>query len=395
MSQAMQPMRIGQFTDSYPPIINGVSAFVAEHHAELLAKGQDAHVFTFGYHGYPDEQRNVWRSFGLPLGTSHFRTGPRLSRQADRIVAELDILHAHEAVGIGNLALRLARARGLPLVFTNHTRHDLYLQNYPRLLQPVLLRYVSTTIDRFVHASDLTTAPSSDSARWLQSLAPDVAERVHVVCNGIRLDRFDRPPDRALRNAFDIPAGRTVFVYVGRVTPEKNLQVFAEALIQAVASGANAHWLVIGNGSCVPKLKDKTASVKSHVSLLGAIPRDKVPQMLAMADVFATPSLSEVNPVSVIEAMACGKPYLGLRAAWWDEFAHHRGAEPAGQLVGGGPRDLAAAIVRLCDDAALRAQMGAQAKLVSQRFDIRTVTAQWIDIYRHVMENAGRSRSAL
>jgi 1,2-diacylglycerol 3-alpha-glucosyltransferase len=382
----MHTIHIGQFTDSFPPIINGVSTFVSEHHTELLACGQDANVFTFGYAGHPDLDIHVWRSPGLPLGTSQFRIGWQLKTEAQHKTTKLDILHAHEAIDIGHVAMVLAKQHHQPLIFTNHTRHDLYVLNYPRLVRPLLLRFVSQNIGRFVRNSTLTTAPSQDSVRWLQSLAPDAADRIRVVRNGIRLDAFDRPPDRALRASLGIPEERTLFIYVGRVTPEKNLTAFAEALIPAIHNGADAHWMIIGDGQSSAALEAKVAPIRSRVSFLGAMPRAQIPQFLAMADVFATTSFSEVNPVSVIEAMACGKPYLGLCAAWWDEFADDSNPEPAGILTEDDPRELAAAIQRLCADRGLHERLGARAKRLSRRFDIRFVTAQWLEVYREVIE---------
>jgi 1,2-diacylglycerol 3-alpha-glucosyltransferase len=382
----MSAVRIGQFTDSFPPIINGVSTFVSEHHAELLARGQSAHVFTFGYARHVDHDANIWRSPGWPLGTSQFRMGWRLSAPARREAATLDVLHAHEAIDIGHVAAFLVRQHRRPLIFTNHTRHDLYVRNYPRVMQPLLLRFVSQNIRSFMRNSTLTTAPSHDSVRWLQSLAPDVADRIRVVRNGIRLDAFDRPPDRALRATLSIPEERTLFIYVGRVTPEKNLTAFADALILAVNSGADAHWVVIGDGLSSGALEAKVAPIRSRVSLLGAMPRPQIQQYLSMADVFATTSFSEVNPVSVIEAMACGKPYLGLQAAWWDEFADEFDPEPAGILTRNDPRELAAAIQRLCENRDLHERMGARAKCLSRRFDIRVVTSQWLEIYREIID---------
>jgi glycosyltransferase involved in cell wall biosynthesis len=383
----MSALRIGQFTDSFPPVINGVSTFVSEHHAELLSRSQAAHVFTFGYARHVDRDANIWRSKGWPLGTSQFRMGWRLSAQARRVADTLDVLHAHEAIDIGHVAAFLVRLKRRPLIFTNHTRHDLYVLNYPRVLQPMLLRFVSRNIASFIRSSTLTTAPSHDSVRWLQSLAPDAADRIRVVRNGIRLDAFDRPPDRALRATLGIPEERTVFIYVGRVTPEKNLMAFADALILAVNQGADAHWVVIGDGQSSAALEAKVAPIQSRVSLLGAMPRDHIQQYLTMADVFATTSFSEVNPVSVIEAMACGKPYLGLQAAWWDEFADDTDPEPAGILTRNDPLELAAAIQRLCADHTLHERMGARARCLSRRFDIRVVTSQWLEVYREIVED--------
>jgi glycosyltransferase involved in cell wall biosynthesis len=101
-----------------------------------------------------------------------------------------------------------------------------------------------------------------------------------------------------------------------------------------------------------------------------------------MANVFSTTSLSEANPLSVIEAMAAGLPFVGLTAGWWDEFPNH---QTAGLLTDHNTPALVAAIRRFCEDRSGRDAMSMHAKQVSQAFDIRTVTAQWLAIYDSVL----------
>ncbi|HEY4688405.1 MAG TPA: glycosyltransferase family 4 protein [Anaerolineae bacterium] len=385
-----QALCIGQFTDSFPPVINGVSVLVAQYHAELRAQGQAAHVFTVGPAGDAIDPPNVWRTHGARLGTSQFHATVWLNRASSRAARSLQVIHAHDSVAIGLIAARIARRTGRPLVFTNHTRHDFYVKNYPSWLQPILCRYILGSIRRLIRTSALTTTPSRDSARWLRSLVPDRANAIRVIQNGIRLDQFDHIEDRIDRRVFGIDTRQTLFIYVGRLAPEKDLSVFAEALIRAIRDGADAHWLVVGDGPSRADLEAEVAPIRPRVHFLGAVPNAHVAPLLAMADVFATPSISETNPVSVIEAMACGLPYLGLEAGWWGDFSTDDGSGLAGVLTGD-PIELAQTIRQLCDDAALRAHLGAQAKRLSRRFDIRTVTAQWIEIYRS-LEATGEAR---
>lgn len=380
-------MRIGQFTDSYPPIINGVSAFLAEHHAQLLSQGHDAHIFTFGYTGARDDQRNVWRTAGLPIFTSGFRMNLWLNAPADRAAQRLDVYHAHETFAAGRLALKYALRSRRPMLFTNHTRHDLYIRNYPRLVQPFLRRGTFGLIAKFMRHSVAATAPSVETADLMRRIAPDAAERVQVIRNGVRLDQFDNAMPHESRGVLGIARDATVFMYVGRLTPEKNLSALAEAMRLAIDAGANAHWVVIGDGPCRDDLEQQLFPIAARTHFLGAVPRAEVPAWLAMADVFATPSLSEVNPVSVIEALASGKPYVGLCAGWWNEFeASRNGHLPPGCLADDA-HDLAHAIVRLSADAPTRAGMGAAAKALSRRFDIRDITAQWIEMYQAAIIN--------
>ncbi len=274
-------MRIGQFSDSYPPIINGVSAFVAEHHSQLCAQNHAAHVFTFGYSRTRDTQPNIWRSLGLPIFTSGFRLNLWMNERANRAADALDVYHAHEPFMAGLQALRFAKKHGRPFVFTNHTRHDMYIKNYARLVQPAFQRGMSSFIATAVNNSDISTAPSEETAQLLREIAPNAAHKVRVVRNGIRLDSFDNTSDCEAREDLGIGCDSTVFMYVGRLTPEKSLPVFAEALKCAVRAGVDAHWVVIGDGPCRDDLLEQLESVADHAHFLGAVPRERVAKLLA------------------------------------------------------------------------------------------------------------------
>lgn len=383
-------LRIGQFTDSYLPIINGVSTFISEHHHQLLEQGHEAYVFTFGYlkHKAP----GVVRSFGFPYGPTQYRTNFFLGQSANKIAKSLNIFHVHEPFGIGQFALNIAKKHHYPVIYTNHTRHDMYVEHYPRLIQPFFQRHVRQSVAKFIRASAVSVAPSKDTARWMRSLAPDVADRVRVMHNGIDLAAFDRVERPVSRQELGIPDDSTVFIYVGRLTPEKDLHVFASAFVEAVNAGANAHWLLVGEGRVQAALETIVEPIKERVHFLGVLSREKIPAYLAMADVFATPSLSEVNPLSVIEAMAAGKPFLGLQSPWWDEFADR---DRAGILTDHDTPSLVAGIMRLCADRTVRLEMGLQAKFISHQFDIHTVTAQWLEIYEAALAKRHVRRSVI
>jgi glycosyltransferase involved in cell wall biosynthesis len=372
-------MHIGQFTDSYPPIINGVSACVAEHHAQLLARGEKAHVFTAGNRAHNDAQQNVLRASGVRIPTSPFFI-PTLTGAWQSLAGALDVFHAHEAFMAGDIARTLAQQHHKPLIFTNHTRHDLYINNYPRMVQPFMRRHTFRIIARAVRQSAIATAPSNETAELLRRLAPDAAARVRVVRNGIRLDQFDHISDCGARDELGIPCDATVYVYVGRLTPEKNLPAFAHALVQAVQAGADAHWVIIGDGMSRELLEEVLAPIQPRAHFLGAVPREDVARYLAMADVFATPSLSEVNPVSVIEALASGRPFIGLQAGWWDEFSNGDGTMHAGVLACD-EAALTREVIALCGDLARRRALSDAARKLSHRFDIRDITSQWLAMY--------------
>ncbi len=360
---------------------------MSDHHRELLAQGQLSFVFTFGH--IDDVYPGVYRSPGLPMGNSPFRVSFTLDLASSRATNKLDVLHVHEPFAIANIALHIARRRNRPVIFTNHTRHDTYVKNYPSYLQPPLHLHVANTMARVIRASTLTTTPSEDTARWMRSLVPDIpAERVRVIRNGIRLDPFKNIVEPHRRTEFGISESATILMYVGRLTPEKNLTTLAEAFLAAVASGADIYWLLIGEGKTRPVLETQLAPVRDRIHFLGKIARDEIASYLALADIFVTASQSEVNPVSVIEAMACGKPYIGLAAPWWDEFTKDQAAGASAGILASDTPELAAAIVRLNHDRALLGEMGENARALSEVFNIRSVASQWIEVYQQVAETA-------
>ncbi|MCS6872550.1 MAG: glycosyltransferase [Anaerolineae bacterium] len=378
-----QRLKVGLFTDSFPPTINGVSIAVSDLHAALLAYGVDSHVFTFGNHKstYP----NVWVTRGVPLGNSHFYSALMLDQPSTLVAQTLSVFHINDPFNIAYVALRMAKRLRRPVIFTNHTRHDLYLEErWSSVLRPVLKLYVETHMTYMMRLSDLITAPSHSALRWMQQLAPQCADRMRVIHNGIALQRFEQlPADILRREQLGIAEGATIFGYVGRLAPEKNLEVFAEAFVRAVHQGANAHWIIIGEGSTRAVLESITVSVAERVHFLGRVPNQALLRYMPLFDVFATSSLSEVHPISVIEAMACRKPFLGVRADWWEEYPNHW---QAGILTENDPFDLAAAIQWFCKNEEARRVMGDHAYQISRHFDIRNIATQWIELYSQLAE---------
>jgi glycosyltransferase involved in cell wall biosynthesis len=378
MGANLKTLRIGQFTDSFPPIINGVASFVSEHHQELLAQYQQSFVFTYGHIADSEPQPGVFRTPGIPVGTLPFHVALTLDQRSRQVASTLDIYHVHEPFVIANVAMQMAIKHGKPLIFTNHTRHDTYTNNYPRFVRPSIRQWVTSTIEKVIRASNVSTTPSEDAARWMRSLVPDIADRVRVIRNGIHLNQFEHETRHLSRQDFGIDPSQIVIMYTGRLTPEKNLETFARGFLDAVALGAQVHWVIIGDGNRRATLEEMLAPVQDRVHFLGSIPRTEISAHLAIADIFGTASLSEANPVSVIESMACGLPYVGLAADWWTEFTAHQ----VGGLLAESPEQLGAAIARLAANAAQRAVLAQSARAISTQFDIRTVTAKWVEIYQ-------------
>ena len=125
-------MRIGIFTDTYPPYINGVSTSVAMLQGALEKKGHEVFIVTVNAdnmsYKYENENRII-RIPGIPIGIFDYRlTGIYPLRAIEKIRKwNLDVIHSHTEFGVGTFARILAKQLDIPLVHTYHTMYEDYI----------------------------------------------------------------------------------------------------------------------------------------------------------------------------------------------------------------------------------------------------------------------------
>lgn len=312
-------MRIGLMADVYKPHVSGVTNHIALTKKALEEMGHAVYVFTFGDEDHVDDEPNVIRSQGLPLSIPaadlDFQFGLRYSREAQHLLRTMDVVHVHHPSLSGRLALRYCKPRRIPIVYTNHTRYDLYYHAYlpwmPDMLGEAFFR---TFVPMFCRGVDMVIAPSAGLRDVLVSLGVDVD--IEVVPNGIDLDPIYNSDDAIAREALGFSEEAIVLVYVGRLGPEKNLPFLLRSFAGAAHAYDNLRLLLVGDGPERDNLEDRVniMEIGDKVQFTGMVPYDEIPQYLRMADVFVTASVTEVHPLTVIEAMAAGLPVLGVHS---------------------------------------------------------------------------------
>ena len=138
------------------------------------------------------------------------------------------------------------------------------------------------------------------------------AERVHVIPNGVDIERFQPNPVAAarLRHQLNIPADAPVCGIVAALRPEKNHELFVAAAAYVHQQMPTSHFVIVGDGSERAKIAAAISNhgLGDHFHLLGS--RSDVPEVLSMLDAFMLTSHNEANPVSILEAMAVGLPVV-------------------------------------------------------------------------------------
>jgi glycosyltransferase involved in cell wall biosynthesis len=385
-------MRIGMMTDVYKPHVSGITNFISLNKQYLEKAGHEVFIFTFGDLDYPDDEERVVRSPGLPLTDTGYFLSFRYSRRAKALLQTMDLVHVHHPFLSGRLALNYCRPLRIPIVFTNHTRYDLYAQAYlPLLPEELSDTFLQTYMPTFCQAVDLVISPSAGMGEVLKKLG--VSTPIEIIPNGVDLQLF-RASAEDCRPEFGFREDELLLIYSGRLGPEKNLDFLIRAFAGTAEAIQNAHLLVIGGGPEEDALKQLAAQTGAagRIHFTGMLPYNELPHYLSMGDIFVTASVTEVHPLSVVEAMASGLPVLGIHSVGVGDTVEDG---VTGLLSSPDQAAFAALLTRLCLDADLRRKMGTAARQASRKYAIEHTTQVLLKRYERLLSEFAPHRRGL
>ncbi len=371
-------MRIGMVTACYKPVVNGVTRMVSLYKERLEALGHEVTVFTLGDPDPAGEESGVIRSTAVPLGESGYYLGIRYSSEAQKLLQQMDIVHCHHLFMSVELAHRYARC---PIVYTNHTRYDLYTGSISSLPQPAADALMRRVWPEFADFADVVITPSESVRRVMEAFG--VRRQIELIENGVDLRPFRFPTHPHDKKALQIDEDATLLMYVGRLSAEKNLIRLVDQFRIAHDMVPTSHLYLVGGGPLEEQLRKhvKTLQLESNVHFSGVIGYEEVSNYLAAADMFVTASESEVHPLTVIEAMAAGLPVIAPSSPGIVETVESGVSGLLTNLPDGG---LAAAMVGLALDSERRERMGEAALAASNQFDIEFTVEQTVKLYERL-----------
>lgn len=339
-------MRVGLFTESYAPVINGVSTSVRTLAEELLRLKHRPVIiaprfpgFALGVSPLPEYadvllgtgEPEVWRiwSWRTPLNPDNpfaFPPLPFVSPPALRHL-EADIIHTQQPFGMGRHGRAQAHRLGVPLVSTFHTLYTEYAHYAWFAPRIVVRRYVVGALRRYYRTCDAIIVPSREAGRRLQQFTDVAAEQLHVVPTGVPDPAPVSPQDAAaVRDAYDIRPDTPLLLFVGRLAPEKNLDLlidaFADVLRRYDTDNKRPNLLIVGSGPYRAGCERQVArrGVAEHVRFTGYLTRDKLAPIYAAATLFAFPSATETQGVVLSEAQGYGLPCIVVNGGGAPEF---------------------------------------------------------------------------
>jgi len=284
-----------------------------------------------------------------------------------RHVRRADVVHTHlwpAQLWVG-LACRLARSRAL-LVTTEHSTYN------------VRCRFRLTTyLDRLMYAAYDGIACISPATRSFMEKRTRGKADLCLVPNGIDTARFGRGKGIRRDLLSTVPDGAYVVMQVGRFCPEKN----QACLIRAIARlSAKFHAVFVGEGPERTACRELAVSlgVAERVHFLGV--RSDVPLLLGVADVVVMPSLWEGFGLAAVEAMATGCPVVASNVYGLAEVVGNE------ELLFAVDDDkaLAELLSRILSSPDLRQQLGEEASIQADKYDIRNTVSVALDFYKRL-----------
>ena len=299
-------MRIGIVSETYPPEINGVALTVHSLAAGLAQRGHQVDLIR------PRQQQRRVDDPGIDVlsvrgGALPRYPGLRFGLPAGRALLQRwqrqrpDAVYVATEGPLGWSAMRAAARLGIPLSSGFHTRFDSYAQHYGvGLLTPLVRSYLR----RFHQQAAATLVPTAALARELLALGIGQPRLLRRAVD----TRLFHPAQRddGLRTSWDVDAGTPVVLYVGRIAPEKNLQLAVQAFRAIRQRVPNARYVWVGDGPA------RAALAAEHPDFIFAgVQREQaLARHIASADLFPFPSLSETFGNVILEALAAGLPVV-------------------------------------------------------------------------------------
>lgn len=380
-------LRIALFSGNYNYVRDGANQALNRLVGYLLRQGATVRIYS------PTVKNPAFEATGdvvkvpaVPIpGRSEYRVplGLSLSARHDLKTFAPNVIHVASPDPLAHRAVSWARARGLPILASVHTRFDTYLRYYNMAWgEPV----IEAGLRRFYRRCDALVAPSESMAQVLrdQRMNYDIS----IWSRGVDREIF-HPGRRSLewRRSLGIDDNTVVIGFLGRLVMEKGLDVFSDTIDELRRRNIGHKVLVIGEGPARGWLEARIP----HAVFTGSLIGDSLGRAAASMDVLFNPSVTETFGNVTLEAMACRLPVVAAAATGSESLVDDCSS---GRLVRpGAVHQFAEALKAYIEDADLRARHGSAGEIRAREFAWDTINQCVAETYLRLIRQKAAARS--
>ncbi len=387
-------MRIGLFTDSYPPYINGVSTSVATLKRALEKQGHIVYVVTVSNNALKyeyDQEERIVKVPGIPIGIYDYRLSRiyPLSMINTMKNWNLDVVHSHTEFGIGILARLFAKQFNIPLVHTYHTlyedythyiTHGYFEKSSKKIVEYLTKFYCDKTATELIVTTNKIYKLFREKYKF--------EKNIHIVPTGMEVEKFfeenvnHKDVDK-LKKKLGIQRKDFVILFVGRLASEKNVEFLINCQKELVKSIKNIKLLIVGDGPDKEKYEElsKEKGLENNIIFNGKAAWEEMPIYYHCADLFATASTTETQGLTVIEAMASGIVPLCIE----DEAFLSTVTDDLNGVIFKNEKEYCEDVLKLYKDTQLRNRISSQARIQAEHCSSKTFANRVLEVYERAI----------
>jgi len=307
-------MRIGLFTDTYIPDINGVVTSIVTLQKALEEMGHEVYVIT--NHPSPTKtfvEDNIIYLPGIELKFLYgYTMSSPLHLQALNVIEtlNLDIVHIHTEFGVGLFGRVVAKQLSLPMVTTYHTQYE-GVTHYVNILNLKMVDKLSKKAVAFLSKAysknvQIIIAPSEKTQSMLMRYG--IRKEIVVIPTGLDLKKFERVDTNfniKLLKKLNLE-NKFIFNFTGRLAEEKSIDIVIKVFSKIIEKYDDVHLMIVGDGPEKSKLVEqvKDLNIEKYVTFVGKVAQVDLAPYYQISDGFISASVVETQGLTIIEAMA-------------------------------------------------------------------------------------------
>lgn len=430
-------MRIGLFTDTYHPTLNGITFVVESLKRNLEADGHEVYVFCPAKSLRPSrdarlvvEDDRIRRLPSFPSGffedfdfTVFFP--PRILREIKAM--ELDVIHIFTPSQVGMLGINAAVKSDVPFVVQHSTDLYQYVKDYPNVF-PGALALVSIVLPTHtkLNGKDIKEIiklyrPRRELTKWNQQIIAKGLTMAHskadavialsrksekqlrswqeksyrykltLMPNGVNaIPKPTKAKQQAFNDQWGIGESDEVFGFVGRLAAEKNLPLLIKAMDKVGEARPRAKLMFVGDFEYRQALEEMAAASRfpDRIIFTGALPRHELGVAYGAFDVFCFPSMTDTQGWVLHEAAHASLPIVVCDTGVSEVVKNKKNGFHAKST----PSDFASKVVELLSSPKKRANFGAESKRLASLYTEKRQILLLEELYHNIIERHKNSK---
>ena len=392
-------MRVGIFTESYPPLVNGVSTSILMLEHALTKLGHEVFIITVSDNKKDYVLENNGHILRLPsvnlANCYDYKMTSVYPIKAVNMIKKmnLDVIHSNVEFTVGIFARVVSEQLSIPLVHTYHTNwedYTHYITKNKKILDDIckkLLKYL------VVFFEDKTVTELIVPSNKIYNLFKDkykFTKNIHIIQTGIETSKFykenfNQKDINSLKKKLGIKKKDFVVMTVSRLAKEKSVDRIINNHKELVKKYSNMKLLIVGDGPDIDKLKDeaKILGVSDSVIFTGKVPLSDIPIYYQLGNVFVTASKSETQGLTVVEAISSSLPIVAVK----DDSFVNSVIEDFNGFVFTDDEKYINSISKLYEDKDLYNRLSNQSRLLSEDFSSEYFALKVLKVYETAIEN--------